>query len=190
MKAKFRSNQSPTPCNTCKHLKKGQAGISCNKKGGSHYITFEKYRGRPTIYETACRSHKAMFYIYKCISLHQPWAWAIISAGKDIENRTMNWRHRGEFLVHAARIRVNNHEWEEFQNYFDQKFSVTLPEIDQINFGGIVGKAKIIDCVTESKSPWFETGKKGWVLKDQASIKFIPVPGQQGIFHYQSEVKL
>lgn len=189
MKAKFRSEQSPNPCISCKKFTKGQAGIFCNRKP-AHYVDFIKERGKPKNHITVCRFFMAKFFIYKCISLWQPWAWAIILAGKNVENRTINWHYRGEFLIHAAKIRVKDQEWEELQAYFMEKFKVILPETDQLNFGGIVGKANIIDCVTESDSPWYEVGKKGWVLRDQKPIKFIPYSGQQGIFKYTSDVKL
>jgi hypothetical protein len=39
----------------------------------------------------------------KCVSLHQPWAWAVLHAGKKVENRTWATRHRGPLLIHAAR---------------------------------------------------------------------------------------
>jgi ASCH domain len=38
----------------------------------------------------------------KALSIQQPWAWAIIYAGKNIENRTWNTHFRGTFAVHAS----------------------------------------------------------------------------------------
>lgn len=38
----------------------------------------------------------------KCLSLRQPWAWAVVHAGKSVENRRWNTNFRGEFLIHAA----------------------------------------------------------------------------------------
>lgn len=38
-----------------------------------------------------------------CLSIRQPWAWAILHAGKDIENRDWATRFRGPFLVHAGK---------------------------------------------------------------------------------------
>lgn len=195
MKAKFRSGQSPTPCSTCGLLTKGQAGKFCGRIPGN-YISFERTQGKVKEYETRCRfsDHKEVF-IYPCISLWNPWAWAIPHALKDIENRTWapRWKGkdlRGEILIHAAKKRMNDQDWSELQNYFDNKFKIDLPDIDLLNFGGIVGKATVVDCVTESDSPWYEKGKKGWVLKGQNPIKFIPFRGQQGIFKYHSEIKI
>lgn len=38
----------------------------------------------------------------KAITLMSPWAWAIIHAGKDVENRTWTTGHRGTIWVHAG----------------------------------------------------------------------------------------
>ena len=38
----------------------------------------------------------------KAVSVHQPWAWAILHAGKNVENRTWATRHCGPLLIHAA----------------------------------------------------------------------------------------
>lgn len=35
--------------------------------------------------------------------MQQPWAWAIIHGGKDIENRTRAWRYRGPLAIHAGK---------------------------------------------------------------------------------------
>lgn len=41
----------------------------------------------------------------KALTVQQPWAWAIVHGGKDIENRTQLWKHRGPLAIHAgARI--------------------------------------------------------------------------------------
>ncbi|MDV6979624.1 ASCH domain-containing protein [Mycobacterium intracellulare] len=41
----------------------------------------------------------------KALTVRQPWAWAIINAGKNVENRTRNiaGRYRGSLLIHASR---------------------------------------------------------------------------------------
>ena len=37
------------------------------------------------------------------LSVRQPWAWAIIHAGKDIENRSWATKFRGRVLIHASK---------------------------------------------------------------------------------------
>lgn len=39
----------------------------------------------------------------KALSIRQPWAWAIVNAGKRVENRTWETRYRGPILIHAAK---------------------------------------------------------------------------------------
>lgn len=39
----------------------------------------------------------------KALSIRQPWAWAILNADKDIENRDWRTNFRGRIAVHAAK---------------------------------------------------------------------------------------
>lgn len=38
----------------------------------------------------------------KVLTLKQPWAWAILHAGKDVENRVQAFTHRGDLGIHAG----------------------------------------------------------------------------------------
>lgn len=38
----------------------------------------------------------------KALTVQQPWAWAIVHGGKDIENRTQAWSYRGPLAIHAG----------------------------------------------------------------------------------------
>jgi hypothetical protein len=38
----------------------------------------------------------------KALTVQQPWAWAIIHGGKDVENRTQLWKYRGLLVIHAG----------------------------------------------------------------------------------------
>lgn len=38
----------------------------------------------------------------RALTIRQPWAWAIIHGGKDIENRSWNTKHRGPLVIHAG----------------------------------------------------------------------------------------
>jgi len=40
--------------------------------------------------------------VVKVLTVQQPWAWAIIHGGKDVENRTQAWSHRGPLAIHAG----------------------------------------------------------------------------------------
>jgi hypothetical protein len=55
-------------------------------------------------------------------------------------------------------------------------------EIDpaKLQFGGIIGRAEIVDCVKRSDSPWF-MGMFGFVLCHACKLPFIPNKGTLGL---------
>jgi hypothetical protein len=55
------------------------------------------------------------------------------------------------------------------------------PEPDGFKTGGIIGSVEIVDCVTKSKSYWFE-GKYGFVLRNARKMQFRPMQGKLGFF--------
>jgi len=128
------------------------------------------------------------------LSIRQPWAWAIINAGKDIENRDWATRFRGPVCIHAAKGMTRN-EYSD-ANYFIQK---AIGAVDQgwldkwhgvtaspqrLTFGGIIGRADIVGCVDASESPWF-MGTYGFVLTNVRPVDFIPVKGALGFFDWR-----
>ena len=38
----------------------------------------------------------------KCLAIRQPWAWAVCSGAKDVENRTWMTEHRGPLAIQAS----------------------------------------------------------------------------------------
>lgn len=100
----------------------------------------------------------------KALSIKQPYPHHIFHDGKDVENRDWPTRGRGWFIIHAG---VSKTELADSQ--------MDLPR------GGIVGMARIVDCVTEMDSHWF-FGKFGFVLRDAFPVPLIPCKGQLGFF--------
>ncbi len=88
----------------------------------------------------------------KILSIRQPWAYLITQGSKDIENRSRPTKYRGPFLVHAS-ININ-------------KQACLTHGLDpaDLQTGGVVGIAEIVDCVQKRRSRWFE-GRYGFVLK-------------------------
>jgi len=120
------------------------------------------------------------------LSVRQPWAWAIIHGGKDIENRSWRsdnpgMRFRGPFCVHAAAGMTRD----EYEDAADTMafLGVACPPPSELLRGGIIGTAIINDIVTESKSGWF-FGPKGLVVEAVSPIDFIGVGGQLGFFQW------
>jgi hypothetical protein len=113
------------------------------------------------------------------LSIRQPWAWAILSEGKDVENRTWSTRFRGPVLIHAGMA-------------LDKEGALAISDVLGCNVdaevavkhlprGGIVGMADIVDCVTDMDSPWF-FGPYGFVLRNPQPLKFVPCRGALGFF--------
>lgn len=115
------------------------------------------------------------------LSIRQPWAWAIINAGKDIENRDWPTRFRGPVCIHAAKGMTQD-EFADASTYI-LRVSATVPPVNPPR-GGIVGVAEIVDCVEESESPWF-FGRYGFVLRNVRAVPFIPVRGALGLFRWE-----
>lgn len=121
----------------------------------------------------------------KAISIRQPWAWMILHAGKDIENREWPTRVRGRVLIHASRG-MTMEEWYDAWGFAQGTGASPLAletgvRFNTIERGGIVGSVEIVDCVTRSASHWF-TGRYGFVLRDPIFMPFHPCRGMLGFF--------
>ncbi|MHC5613271.1 MAG: ASCH domain-containing protein [Nostoc sp.] len=80
----------------------------------------------------------------KALSVRQPWAWAIIYALKDIENRGWPIHYRGDILIHAAKTCTKK----EYQvaREFCQGMGVVIPELISLRRGQVIGIVTIVDC--------------------------------------------
>lgn len=105
--------------------------------------------------------------LIKALSVKQPYPHHIFHDGKDVENRDWPTKGRGWFIIHAG---VSKSELD-MQN----------PKEAGMPRGGIVGMARITDCVTQMDSQWF-FGKYGFTLADAFPVKLIPCRGQLGFF--------
>lgn len=103
----------------------------------------------------------------KALSIKQPYPHHIFHDGKDVENRDWPTKGRGWFIVHAG---VSKSELD-----MGNAKEATMPR------GGIVGMARIVDCVTEMESRWF-FGRYGFVLRDAFALPITPCKGALGFF--------
>lgn len=121
------------------------------------------------------------------LSIRQPWAWLIINAGKDIENRDWPTNFRGRMLIHASKT-CTKAEYQEAIDFIVSRgldrLQHAIPAIDHFDRGGIVGSVEVIDCVTRSDSPWF-IGEHGFVLRNPKPLPFTPWKGRLGFFNVQ-----
>lgn len=128
----------------------------------------------------------------KIISVRQPWAWAIINAGKDIENRSWPTKLRGRILVHASLkhdgldATYYMHDILRILRWSDNDVRDRL-SLHPVERGGIIGSAEVVDCIARSASPWF-VGPYGFVLRDPRPLPFIPLRGRLGFFDAPADV--
>lgn len=122
----------------------------------------------------------------KALSILQPWAYAILHLGKDIENRTWRTSYRGRFLIHTGKgFDGDGYDW--LLQSMGRVSTRVLPAKVEYERGGIVGSAVIRDCVQASASKWF-FGDYGFVLQGVKPIPFIPYRGERGWFDIPDDV--
>lgn len=134
--------------------------------------------------EKAKRTSAEARRIRKAITLHQPWAYAIAHAGKDIENRI--WKPPASVVgcriaIHAGKV-LDRDGLDELQD------RAIRPTSDELVRGAIVAVATLTGYVKESDSPWF-TGPIGWTLEDMTAIDPVPCRGFQGLWNLPPDIK-
>lgn len=120
------------------------------------------------------------------LSVRQPWAWAIIHAAKDIENRSWKPGNRGlgftgPVAVHASKGMTRD-EYDDAA-HFMKTIGVECPPARDLQRGGIVGTVEITGITRDSASPWF-FGPIGLCLSNAQPVDFIPSVGALGFFKW------
>lgn len=124
----------------------------------------------------------------KALSIRQPWVWAILNAGKRIENRPRRYHYRGPICLHASRYKPKQIDVDALNTCIPD----FLPRGDlhgaqSLQRGGIIGTAEIVDCIEASDDPWF-FGPYGLVLENVQPVEFIPVKGALGLFNWKERL--
>lgn len=119
----------------------------------------------------------------KCLTVAQPWAWAIIHGPKRIENRTWRCSHIGPLLIHAGKSRewIGSHDPEALPN---------CPEEDDFVYGAIIGMVTMVGCepITRQLGRAFAEGPWCWMLCDPVAFHPVPYRGAQGLFDVPQSV--
>jgi len=141
----------------------------------------------------------------RALSLYAPWAYAILYLGKDVENRdwlrggrgfSRDAKFRGDFWLHASlfggeRGRKREDLEEQCEAVLDIDDRVSLGELVGWSLsvrGKIVGRARIVDSVTESYSRWF-CGPVGLVIAEPVALaEQVPAKGALGFWTVPPDV--
>ncbi|MCU0912991.1 MAG: ASCH domain-containing protein [Planctomycetes bacterium] len=124
----------------------------------------------------------------RALSIWQPWAWLIIHGGKDIENRSWPTYYRGPLLIHASKKPPRSQDLDAIalwmrERGLDQAAEAML-RVGQWDFGGIIGKVDLVDCVRGHRSVWAEQDSETWhfVLANPMELPFEAMRGERGVF--------
>lgn len=126
------------------------------------------------------------------LSVRQPWAWAIIHGGKDIENRTLGaiksgGMEPGRIALHAASgMTEREYRWAVWKLL---QINVHVPRPDTLIRGAIIGSVEVVDIVDSSPSPWFG-GPWGLVLETPTPCDPVPATGKLGYFRWERSGEL
>lgn len=124
------------------------------------------------------------------ISVRQPWAWAIIHGGKDVENRVKHAITLGRMdqhkriAIHASKGMTRD-EYESAADFMDT-IDVVCPRPDKLDRGSIIGSVEVTGIVKDSQSKWF-FGPWALELANAESFHPIPASGQLGSFRWKRD---
>ena len=131
----------------------------------------------------------------KVLSLTEPFATLIKENKKCIETRSWKTSYRGELFIHASSTKPN---YESKPNDFKKLF-----ENYDLNFGNIICKCQLVDCIYMTKEyvenmkknnyqeylcGEYKVGRYAWILEDiQPLDNPIKAKGHLSIWNYDEE---
>jgi hypothetical protein len=120
----------------------------------------------------------------RVLTIRQPWAWAIIYGGKDVENRSWSTKYRGPLLIHAG----SAFEPDGYETV-KQLASQAPPPSAELIHGAIIGVVDLVDCVRGLPSVWAVADQWHWCLRDPRPFHpAVPCPGKLGLWRPPPDV--
>lgn len=136
----------------------------------------------------------------KAITLHQPWASAIVLGLKEYETRHWQIYHRGHLAIHAGKTWNDNLARISINLAF--MFPACKPLAKTLPLGAMLGIVKVIDCVPSEDlvTVWgglriskqerrlgnYAPGRYAWKLEVvELFDEPIPCAGKQGLWNWE-----
>lgn len=116
----------------------------------------------------------------KALTVKAPWAWAIIHAGKHVENRTWFTSYRGPLAIHAGSACTRVY-WGWARDWM-AAIGIEVPALDDLITGAVIGYVDIVDCVRDSPSRWAMQDHWHWVLSNPRACEIVWVRGSLGLW--------
>jgi hypothetical protein len=132
--------------------------------------------------------------LMKALSFKQPIAWLIAHGYMQVDDRTWGTPYRGPILIHASKGL-----YQEYYDYIKQHSGIPLPAKDKLEYGGVVGMAKLVlSCRPQELSPSLSpqqraqfkgipAGTFGFLFEQANPVPFMPCAGKLGIFELDVE---
>lgn len=126
------------------------------------------------------------------LSVRQPWAWAIIHAGKDIENRSWHAKYSqrrtapcGKRIAIHSSSGMGKAEYWDAVEFIEGRFGISVPPPHELVRGAIIGTVFLVGGASRHHSQWF-TGPWGMVLSEPAP-ESVPIraKGELGWFRWK-----
>lgn len=136
----------------------------------------------------------------KTLSIHAPWAWAIIAGIKRFENRSRRFNYRGPLAIHASLSRASD----QFALALMEKQGITPPSLETLDSlrGRVIGTVELVDCLDYEtaggdgrralamhQSPW-ASGPFCLVLENPAKCVPIAAKGALSLWTCKAELVL
>ena len=129
--------------------------------------------------------------ITRALTVRQPWAWAIASGVKDVENRGWSTTHRGWLAVHAAATPADAREGARCVQLLAAA-GVAAPAEAQLARSAVVAVVYVHDVLPPQQavaSAWAQPRCFHWLLRDARALKTpVPCSGQIQLWELSSEV--
>lgn len=129
----------------------------------------------------------------KVLSLTEPFATLIKEKKKVVETRSWKTNYRGPLYIHASMTRISKTDLED-------KELMSLVENKEMNFGHIICKCILVDCVNMTEEyiknmkdnnyqeyicGEYSVGRYAWILENvEVLAKPIRVKGHLGVWNY------
>lgn len=127
--------------------------------------------------------------IMKAISIRPPWAWAILHANKDIENRTWRTNIRGTIAIHASQTMSRPYYESAVEEIKKAAPNAKVPPFEMMVRGAIIGLVEIVGCEERTKSKWHVPNHYGFMLANPRALREpIPCDGRLSFWEVPDDI--
>lgn len=127
--------------------------------------------------------------VIKALSFKQPFAWLIANGYLLVDDRSWGTQYRGPMLIHASKGL-----YKEYYEYIKSHTDVPIPDKDQLEYGGVVGIARLVLCSKPGALPagispeqrahfaGVHPSSYGFLFAQATPLPYMLCPGKLGIF--------